>query len=75
MYCDPAKYFEDRQSYDLAKACKPCAHHSYGKDGVRVCKQKQLTGNDLSICGEFKPKPMRAGMARLKMVFCGYGNK
>jgi len=65
MYGDPAKYLEDRQNYQLSKACKPCVHHQYTEFGIRRCKLKKLEGNDLSICGEFRPKPVKDGVAEL----------
>jgi len=72
MYYDPAIYVEDRQNYDLSKACKPCINHSYTEDGKRQCKLKKLFGNDLSMCGEFRPrpiKPLKAGMTELEALF------
>lgn len=69
MYDDPAKYLEDRQNHDLSKACKPCTHHSYTEDSVRQCKLKSLKGNDLSICGEFRPKEQKLSIKRLAQLF------
>jgi len=78
MYGDPAKFYENHQNYDLSKACKPCIHHSYTLDGKRQCKLKKLSGNDLSICGEYKLKPPKGGMvnaenakAQLRALFHG----
>jgi hypothetical protein len=78
MYGDPAKFYENRQNYDLSKFCKPCINHSYSLDGVRQCKLKKLEGNNLSMCGEFKSKPPKGGTtksdsarAQLKALFQG----
>ena len=69
MFQDPAVWYENRQNYDLSKACKPCVHHSYTEEGRRQCKLKKLEGNDLSMCGEFRPKPVRDGMTKLMKIF------
>ena len=56
MYGDPAKGYEEKQQYELSLVCKSCKHHKYTEFGKRYCSLKQLEGNEMSMCGEFRPK-------------------
>ncbi len=56
MFRDPAKQLEDRQQFELSLACKTCIHHKYTEYGKRHCPLKGLQGNEMSICGEYRPK-------------------
>ena len=70
MKGDPAVWYENRQNYELSLACKPCQFHRYDEFSVRYCAMKKtLRGNDLSICGEFRPRDLRDPKSRLISVF------
>lgn len=62
MAGDPAKWYAKKEANKLSQACQACKHHSKvqvaTKDGllhVRYCEVKNLKGNELAICEEFRP--------------------
>ena len=66
---DPAIVCENNQNYHLSLACKPCVHHRYDEEGHRHCYWKKLKGNEMSMCGDFRPRDLRDPRLQLRSIF------